>query len=127
VIDIWRAPLIPRRGMKQSGNRKKREGEPMARPQPISVDQLAEALLSLFGWREEGRALVRTFECTNFTAAMALVNDVAAIAEELDHHPDMLIQYAKVTFMLSSHDAGGITQRDLALAKRIDTAAGKGK
>ena len=54
---------------------------------------------------------------------MALVLRAALLAERADHHPDILVQYSKVTFTLSSHDAGGVTARDLLLARAIDEAA----
>ena len=72
-------------------------------------------------WREEGPALVRDFEFSNFGAAMAFVNRVADAAEEANHHPDILLHgYNRVRLTLSTHTAGRVTDADHALAARID-------
>jgi len=94
-----------------------------ARTGALSSSELAAAVAQLPGWRQSGKALERGFVCAGFLEAMALLNQVAAIAQRLDHHPDMLIEFKKVRFTLSSHDAGGITARDVALAHEIDVAA----
>jgi 4a-hydroxytetrahydrobiopterin dehydratase len=86
----------------------------------LSDDEIRQGLASLAGWERLGDALAKQFSFSDFKAAMAFANRVAAVAEELDHHPDILIQYDTVTLTLSSHDAGGITERDLRLARRID-------
>jgi 4a-hydroxytetrahydrobiopterin dehydratase len=94
-----------------------------ARTGALSSGEVEAALAGLPGWRQSGKALERGFVCAGFLEAMALLNQVAAIAQRLDHHPDMRIEFKKVRFTLSSHDAGGITARDLALAREIDGAA----
>ena len=72
-------------------------------------------------WREEGDSLVRDFEFSNFAAAMAFVNRVADVAEEANHHPDILVHgWNKVRLTLSTHSAGGITENDFALAGTIE-------
>jgi 4a-hydroxytetrahydrobiopterin dehydratase len=72
-------------------------------------------------WRDDGDALVRDFEFANFAAAMAFVNRVADVAEEANHHPDILVHgWNKVRLTLSTHDTGGLTDADRALAGRID-------
>ncbi len=86
----------------------------------LSDDEIRQRLSSLAGWERLGEALAKQFSFPDFKAAMAFANRVAAIAEELNHHPDILVQYDTVTLTLSSHDAGGITERDFRLAKRID-------
>ena len=86
----------------------------------LSADEIASRLASLAGWEQLGDALCRQYELADFKSAMAFANRVAAIAEELNHHPDILIEYSTVTLTLSSHDAGGITARDFRLAARID-------
>ena len=75
-------------------------------------------------WTREATSLHRTFELPSFAAAIRLVDDVAAIAEEMDHHPDIDIRYSKVTFTLSTHSKGGVTELDHELARRIDEVAG---
>jgi len=75
------------------------------------------------GWALEGGMIRRTFTFKDFVEAMAFVNKVAEAAEAADHHPDIDIRYSKVTLALVTHDAGGLTQRDVALAERADTLA----
>ena len=77
------------------------------------------ALRDLPGWEREGDALVRTAELPSFPAAITVVDRVAEIAEERDHHPDIDIRWRRLTFRLSTHHKGGITDRDLALARAI--------
>jgi 4a-hydroxytetrahydrobiopterin dehydratase len=76
--------------------------------------------VSVPGWTADGNALVRTWRFQDFKAAMIFVNGVAALAEKAGHHPDIAIHYNEVTLRLWSHDAGGVTGRDLDLARRID-------
>lgn len=72
-------------------------------------------------WREEDAALVRDLRFDDFAGAMAFVNRVAEVAEELGHHPDILVHgFNRVRLTLASHDAGRVTERDHALAARID-------
>ena len=75
-------------------------------------------------WREEGDSLVRDFEFSNFAAAMAFVNRVADVAEEANHHPDILVHgWNKVRLTLSTHSEGRVTDNDQRLAKQIDALA----
>ena len=71
-------------------------------------------------WEQQGDAIVRTFEHADFVAAMAFVNQVATLAEAADHHPDIDIRWNKVTLLLTTHSAGGLTDKDRALAAQID-------
>lgn len=72
-------------------------------------------------WRHEGDALERDYEFRDFAAAMWFVNRVAELAEQHGHHPDILLHgFNKVRLTLASHDAGGVTERDHALAAAID-------
>ena len=85
---------------------------------------LAAALADLPDWTAEDRALVRAFRRQDWRDAIAFVNAVAEEADRRDHHPDISISgYRNVTFRLSSHDAGGVTKRDVNLARRIDELA----
>lgn len=86
----------------------------------LSDIDVQRALSELPGWVRRNDALNKTFEKKNFVEAMKLVNAVADEAEKRNHHPDIDIRYSKVSFSLSSHDAGGITQRDLDLGKAIE-------
>ena len=81
---------------------------------------ITAGMARLPGWTREGEAIRRTYELASFPEAIAFVNRVAGFAEDADHHPDILVQYRRVTLTLSTHDAGGLTGRDLALAARID-------
>ena len=76
---------------------------------------------SLPGWSRRGDVLTRLYSFRNFAESMDFVNRVADAAEAANHHPDIDIRYAKVTLTLSTHDAGGITQNDVDLAKAIDS------
>ena len=72
-------------------------------------------------WREEGEALVRDFEFANFAEALAYVNRVGELAEEANHHPDILVHgWNKVRLTLSTHSEGRLTDADRAMAERID-------
>jgi 4a-hydroxytetrahydrobiopterin dehydratase len=81
---------------------------------------IQKALAGLSGWQREGQAIHKTYTFPDFKGSMAFVMKVALHAESMDHHPDILVRYSRVTLTLSSHDAGGLTERDFALARRID-------
>jgi 4a-hydroxytetrahydrobiopterin dehydratase len=83
--------------------------------------EVDERLARLSGWQREGARIRRVYTFPGFTEAMAFVNRVAELAEQADHHPDILVEYSKVTLTLSSHDVGGLTARDLRLAEKIDS------
>lgn len=83
-------------------------------------DEITRELASLPGWERAGREIRRVYSFPDFKGSMAFVGRVAELAEAMDHHPDILINYSRVTLTLSSHDAGGITERDIRLARRID-------
>ncbi len=80
---------------------------------------VTEALQSLPGWSRDGDALVRTAKLPSFPAAIQTVDLVADIAESRDHHPDIDIRWRNLTFRLSTHSAGGITDLDVTLAAAI--------
>ena len=75
------------------------------------------------GWEVAGGALTKTFSFGNFVESMQFVNRLAQAAEAAQHHPDIDIRYAKVTIALSTHDSGGITEKDFAMAQEADAAA----
>ncbi|MEW1810835.1 4a-hydroxytetrahydrobiopterin dehydratase [Pseudarthrobacter phenanthrenivorans] len=83
----------------------------------LSAAELAEA--GLTGWRVTGEALTATFRTRKFSTGLELVNRIGASAEEANHHPDLTLTYPKVDVTLSSHDVGGITSRDIDLARTI--------
>ena len=72
-------------------------------------------------WEIEKKHLTRTIEFDDFMEGIDFVNDVAEIAEEAQHHPDIDIRWCKITLRLTTHDQGGITDLDFELASRIDT------
>jgi 4a-hydroxytetrahydrobiopterin dehydratase len=84
--------------------------------------QVAQALESVPRWRRDGEALVRAVEAPSFLDGIDLVGVVARLAEAADHHPDIDIRWRTVTFVLSTHSEGGITEKDFALAREIDDA-----
>jgi len=87
--------------------------------------EIRQALETLPGWRKNGNVIQRVFEFPDVAKAMELVNKVAAAAEASNHHPDILINYNKVTFTLVSHDSGGVTRRDLNMAEKINEVAAR--
>jgi 4a-hydroxytetrahydrobiopterin dehydratase len=92
----------------------------MSRRSLLTDAQLAAGLQRLPGGRRQGDAIHRSLTLADFAAAMAFVNSVAGLAEAEDHHPDIRISWNRVELELSTHSAGGITQRDLDLAAGID-------
>jgi 4a-hydroxytetrahydrobiopterin dehydratase len=89
-------------------------------PTRLSESEITARLHALPEWKREGDEIVRHYKFSEFIPAMAFVNHVAGLAEAMDHHPDILIQYNKVTLTLSTHSAGGLTDLDFQLAKKID-------
>ena len=89
-------------------------------PSKLSDLEIQRALGTLPGWVRRGDALVKTYTWPTFGAGIDFVQRVAKAADAVDHHPDIDIRYTKITCSLSSHDAGGITEKDLALAKSIE-------
>ena len=89
----------------------------------LSDIAIQRELGTLPGWSRRGDVITKTFQFREFLAGIDFVNAVAKAAEAADHHPDIDIRYTKITFALSTHSAGGITQKDLDLAKKIEKAA----
>ncbi|MGC2108853.1 MAG: 4a-hydroxytetrahydrobiopterin dehydratase [Candidatus Korobacteraceae bacterium] len=86
----------------------------------LSDAEVQQALQHLPGWKKNGKAIERMFQFDNFVRAMEFANQIAEAAEAVNHHPDILISYNKVTLTLISHDSGGVTQRDVKMAGRIN-------
>ena len=86
----------------------------------LTPDQIKTALPSVKDWRKNAAVISRTFQFKDFAAAMEFVNRVAALAEAANHHPDIDIRWNKVTLHLTTHSAGGLTENDFELARRID-------
>ncbi len=84
---------------------------------------LAEArrrVAALRPWRLAGRSLYRSVETGDFAGALRLLNKIARVAEEMEHHPDVEIGYGYLRIRLTTHDAGGLTDLDFRLAERIE-------
>jgi len=90
-------------------------------PTKLTASEIDEALKSSPKWKIKNEKLVREWTFKDFLEAMTFVNRIAEIAERAGHHPDIDIRYNKVLLGLVSHDAGGITKRDVAMAIKIDT------
>ncbi|RZT19915.1 4a-hydroxytetrahydrobiopterin dehydratase [Kribbella sp. VKM Ac-2569] len=91
----------------------------------LTDDQIDLALRDhLPEWKVVDNELVRSIKRDTFLDGIRLVATVGQLAESMNHHPDMDIRYTTITFRVSSHEAGGITDDDLVLARHIDTAAG---
>ncbi|OLE24231.1 MAG: 4a-hydroxytetrahydrobiopterin dehydratase [Actinobacteria bacterium 13_1_20CM_3_71_11] len=90
----------------------------------LSPAELADALAGLPAWSGDTKGIERAVEAPSFLDGIRLVDAVAGAAEEADHHPDIDIRWRTVTFRLATHSAGGVTEKDLALARRIDELAG---
>lgn len=86
----------------------------------LSDEEVTTALADLPGWERAGDEITKTYELPSFPAAIAFVTRVGFLAEKADHHPDLDIRWRKVKVALSSHDAGGITAKDFALAGEIE-------
>ncbi len=90
----------------------------------LTQPEIEEVLRMHPDWKLQGGKLVREWTFKDFVAAMAFVNQVAGIAEAAGHHPDIDIRYNRVQLGLVSHDAGGITQRDAAMAANLSKELG---
>ena len=89
----------------------------------LTPEQVKAALASLKQWNKQSAVIARTYQCKDFKAALAFVNQVAELAEQAQHHPDIDIRWNKVTLALSTHSEGGLTQKDFDLAAKIDALA----
>jgi 4a-hydroxytetrahydrobiopterin dehydratase len=91
----------------------------------LTASEIDLALRHLPGWKRDHDSIVRVFQFGNFVEAMEFVNKIAAAAETANHHPDITINYNRVTLALVSHDSGGVTQRDIRMAGTINQTTGK--
>lgn len=91
----------------------------------LSESEIQASLPEVPYWSEVSGTIQRTYQFDDFAQAMAFVNKVADRAEADQHHPDILIRYNKVTLTLATHDVGGITNKDFALAKAVDGFVGE--
>jgi len=92
--------------------------------QKLSDLEVQRALGTLPGWSRRGDVLTKTFAFDRFVDGIRFIDRLARVADDMNHHPDVDIRYTKITIMLSTHDAGGITQADLRLAEKIEMVHG---
>ncbi len=92
----------------------------------MSDTEVKAALADVPGWELAGSDIVREYKFADFVAAIAFVNQVADKAEEANHHPDIDIRWRNVIIYLTTHEAGGVTERDLAMARKIEEIASGG-
>ena len=96
----------------------------MATPKALAADEIDAALTTLPDWKPDGGAIAAAYTFASFRDALAFIVRVGFEAEELNHHPDLTNAYNRVSFRLSTHDAGGaVTERDIVLATRISAVA----
>ena len=88
--------------------------------QKLSPQDVEEMLADLPEWSQSSEAMQRTFRFDDFRGSIAFVNRISDLAEDVQHHPDIMIRYNKVTLTLSTHDAGGLTEKDFAFARTAD-------
>ena len=89
----------------------------------LSKAEIDEQLKALNGWTLDGKAILKQFTFKGFPEAVAVVNRLVPDAERADHHPDITINYRRVTLSWSTHDEGGLTAKDMAGAKMADRHA----
>ena len=89
----------------------------------LTSTEITQSLKRVPRWRKTDRIIRRTYEFKDFVAAMKFVNAVARAAEKAWHHPDIDIRWNKVTLALTTHDQGGLTNKDFELAARFDALA----
>jgi 4a-hydroxytetrahydrobiopterin dehydratase len=86
----------------------------------LSESQINGRLKDLDGWKYKNKFITKAFEFKTFMAGIRFVNDIAAIAERLEHHPDIHIRWTTIKLSVQSHDEGGVTSRDFKLATEIE-------
>jgi 4a-hydroxytetrahydrobiopterin dehydratase len=87
----------------------------------LSEPEIVEKMPGAKGWERHGDMLVRSWQFPSFRRALEFVNQVAALAEKSDHHPDIVLSYRKVRLELSTHSDGGLTDQDFDFASEINT------
>jgi 4a-hydroxytetrahydrobiopterin dehydratase len=88
----------------------------------LTSEEIATKLKALAGWGYKDNAISKRFQFKSFMDGIHFIGKVAEIAEAADHHPDILVNYTRVTFICSTHDQGGATEKDFALANEIERA-----
>jgi 4a-hydroxytetrahydrobiopterin dehydratase len=88
----------------------------------VSAESIKGWLAARKGWKRRGNKITKDFQFESFRDSIVFVNRIASIADHYNHHPDIDVRYARVTVALTTHDQGGITDRDLDVAEQIDFA-----
>lgn len=88
----------------------------------LTQGEVKKGMSSVREWSRKGSVISRTFKLKDFPAALKFVNTIGRIAEKAQHHPDIDIRWNKVTMALTTHDSGGLTDKDFAMAAKIDAA-----
>lgn len=96
----------------------------MPRPPKLTPEEIESSRELVPAWEVRGESLHREFTFGDFREAFAFMTTIAVLAEEMDHHPNWSNVYNRVTIDLSTHDAGGLTELDFDLARRIDMLKG---
>jgi 4a-hydroxytetrahydrobiopterin dehydratase len=109
----WRNELPDNNWGSRSG------GKSMAK---LNHDEIAARLKTLSGWEYRDNAISKLFRFKEFMDGIRFINQVASIAENADHHPDIIINYTRITFTCSTHSEGGVTEKDIRLASEIEQA-----
>jgi 4a-hydroxytetrahydrobiopterin dehydratase len=86
----------------------------------LKAAQVDEKIRTLEGWKRKGDFITKKFEFEKFMDGIRFVNDIAAIAEKLDHHPDIHIRWTTIRLEIQTHDEGGVTSLDIKLATEIE-------
>jgi 4a-hydroxytetrahydrobiopterin dehydratase len=89
----------------------------------LDDDAIRSALDDLDGWEHDGASIRREYQLDGFRDAIAFINRIADLADDADHHPELTNVYSRVTVVLTTHDQGGVTDKDVALAHAIDGVA----
>jgi 4a-hydroxytetrahydrobiopterin dehydratase len=88
----------------------------------LNPDQIADNLKPLSGWQYKDNAISKLYRFKEFMDGIRFISRVAEMAEAADHHPDIFVNYTRVTFTCSTHDQGGVTEKDFKLAEQIERA-----
>ena len=86
----------------------------------LTKDQIEDAITNLKGWRFKENGIEKNFVFKDFKETLSIMMGIGMIAEEMNHHPEWFNVYNKLDIRLSTHDAGGVTEKDIDLAKKIE-------
>ncbi|NJL94244.1 MAG: 4a-hydroxytetrahydrobiopterin dehydratase [Anaerolineae bacterium] len=89
-------------------------------PGKLTEEHIQTHLKQLDGWTREGDQIVKTYVLSSYAEGLAFASTIGYMADALNHHPDLLITWKRVTVTLSTHDVGGLSEKDFDLAQRIE-------